>query len=246
MALARHPAVPRRPRRQPAAPARAAAARERPRRRPHRRRASCARPRTTRSATSVRAAARRRPALGDRRRVPPRVLAHGLHLPARRHHQGAEDDLKVQFHNDRGRHRVHAGGAAGRRPARRVARRSSATTSRSCATRSATAQTPKLTIPSPSMVHYRGGARLDRRRRLPRPRRVLGRPDRRLRRGGAAARRARLHATCSSTTRRLAYLNDPRQREHVARDRRRRRAPARGLHPPHQRGARRAGRRAWP
>ena len=41
----------------------------------------------------------------------------------------------------------------------------------------------------------------DRRERLPRPRRVLGRPHRRLPRGGAPARRARLHATCSSTTR---------------------------------------------
>ena len=36
----------------------------------------------------------------------------------------------------------------------------------------------------------------------------------------------------------LAYLNDPEQREYVARDRRRPRAPARELHPPHQRGAR--------
>ena len=41
----------------------------------------------------------------------------------------------------------------------------------------------------------------DRRVRLPGPRRVLGRPDRRLRRRGPRAGRARLHATCSSTTR---------------------------------------------
>ena len=62
-------------------------------------------------------------------------------------------------------------------------------------------QTPKLTIPSPSMVHYRGGRAAIDESVYPGPRRVLGGPDRRVRRGGAAARRGRLHATCSSTTR---------------------------------------------
>ena len=41
---------------------------------------------------------------------------------------------------------------------------------------------PKLTIPSPSMVHYRGGNSSIDRVGVPRSRRVLGRPDRRLRR----------------------------------------------------------------
>jgi hypothetical protein len=44
---------------------------------------------------------RGRAAGGDRRRVPPRLVAHGLHLPARRHHQGA-GHLHVQFHNEEG------------------------------------------------------------------------------------------------------------------------------------------------
>ena len=64
-----------------------------------------------------------------------------------------------------------------------------------------TTAVPKLTIPSPSMVHYRGGRSADRRDGLPRPGRVLGRPHGGLPRGGQPARRARLHATCSSTTR---------------------------------------------
>ena len=61
--------------------------------------------------------------------------------------------------------------------------------------------TPKLTIPSPSMVHYRGGRGGDRSGRSTRTSSEFwARPDRRLRRrrsGGSASSAAR---TCSSTT----------------------------------------------
>ena len=82
----------------------------------------------------------------------------------------------------------------------------------------------------------------DRRGRLPGPRPVLERPHRRLRRPGAGDRRARLHLPA-------VRRHEPRlpQRPRAARaralDRRRRRAPARDLHPPHQRGARAPARR---
>ena len=79
-----------------------------------------------------------------------------------------------------------------------------------------TTAVPKLTIPSPSMVHYRGGRAGDRRDRVPRPRRLLDRPGRRVPR----ARSARLgelgctYLQLDDTS--LAYLNDPAQRQHVA------------------------------
>ena len=74
---------------------------------------------------------------------------------------------------------------------------------------------------------------------LPDARRVLGRPDRRLPGAGAQARRARLHLPA-------ARRHEPRLHERPAPaglhrvDRRRPRAPARRVHPPHQRVARRA------
>ena len=75
---------------------------------------------------------------------------------------------------------------------------SSASRGRSSATtrfpqEAVTANLPKLTIPSPSissLPRRQGGGRSD---GLPHPRRVLGRPDRRLPRRGTQARRARLH-----------------------------------------------------
>ena len=67
-----------------------------------------------------------------------------------------EEQLTVEFHSDEGDLDAVFSGDARRRQARPRATRSSATTSPSCATRSTTAM-PKLTIPSPSMVHYRGG-----------------------------------------------------------------------------------------
>ena len=86
-------------------------------------------------------------------------------------------------------------GRAERRRAgsRASTRRSSATPSRSCSDRSRAGQTPKLTIPSPSMVHYRGGRAAIDPAVYPDAGRVLGRPDRGVRRAGAPARRARLH-----------------------------------------------------
>ncbi len=63
-----------------------------------------------------------------------------------------------------------------------------------------TTAVPKLTIPSPSMVHYRGGSTAVDRGVYPDLERVLGRPVRRLRRAGARDGRPGLHATCSSTT----------------------------------------------
>ena len=65
-------------------------------------RPSCARSRTTRSASAVQHAGGRRAAVGDRRRVPPRLVAHGLHLPARRHHARRPGDIAVKFHNEDG------------------------------------------------------------------------------------------------------------------------------------------------
>ena len=47
---------------------------------------------------AVRMQEARRPAGGDRRRVAPRLLAHGLHLPAGRRPK-LDSDLEVEFHN---------------------------------------------------------------------------------------------------------------------------------------------------
>ena len=185
----------------------------------------------------------RRAALGDRRRVPPRLVAHGLHLPARRRHAGADESMTVQFRNAEGDARVHAGRAARRRAGRArgadLRRRL-----RSSCSRASTTATPKLTIPSPSMVHYRGGrAAID----------EDVYPDldafwSDLTSAYAAevrgAGRPRLHLPA-------VRRHEPRlpQRPQAARDdrepRRRRRAPARALHPPHQRGARRPPGRRW-
>ena len=97
---------------------------------------------------------------------------------------------------------------------------------------------PKLTIPSPSMVHYRGGRAAIDPAVYAGTGRVLERPHGRLPRGGPTARRARLHLP-------PARRHEPRLRERPAsararrRDRRRPGAPAPRVHPAHQRGARR-------
>ena len=101
-----------------------------------------------------------------------------------------------------------------------------------------TTSVPKLTIPSPSMVHYRGGKAAIDPRVYPDLDVVLGRPDGGVRGGGAPARRARLHVP-------PVRRHEPRlpQRPAPARvrrlDRRRPGPAARRVHPPHQRGARR-------
>ena len=122
-----------------------------------RRRRAARRSRTTRSRDVVRMQAGRRAADGDRRRVPPRLLAHGLHLPLDGISQGPTRTI------------------AGALPQRRAA--TSTSPRRRCRSTAASGstqpifgdglrllqsvgdrrQTPKLTIPSPSMVHYRGG-----------------------------------------------------------------------------------------
>ena len=110
--------VPRRPRRQPAATRRSCSqARERARRRaPRRRRA--ARRRGRRDPRRRAQAGGGRAAVGHRRRVPPRVVAHGLHLPARRHHarRGAHPGPVPQRGGD---DRLRAGRDARRGPRRR-------------------------------------------------------------------------------------------------------------------------------
>ncbi len=61
----------------------------------------------------------RRPPGRDGRRAPPRLVAHGLHLPARRHHEGGRLGAGAVPQRAR-RHRVHPGRAPRRREARRV------------------------------------------------------------------------------------------------------------------------------
>ena len=99
----------------------------------------------------------RRPAGGDRRGVPPRrpgtwtsSTSSTAISKAEREHQRPVPQRRA------GRSSSHppALHVDGARRARRA--RSSAPTSRTCSSVVTTA-TPKLTIPSPSMVHYRGG-----------------------------------------------------------------------------------------
>ena len=147
-----------------------------------------------------------------------------------------DSDLEVEFHNPGGSDRLHAAVDARRR--RRVRLEHTIFGDDFAFLRdSVTTAVPKLTIPSPSMVHYRGGrAAID----------ETVYPDldafwadltaayreevRRL--GELGCRYLQLDDTS------LAYLNDPKQREHVAEIGGDPRAPARGLHPPPQRGDR--------
>ena len=115
------------------------------------------------------------------------------------------------------------------------------TRSCSCA-RHAQGVTPKLTIPSPSMVHYRGGnSSID----------SSVYPDLdEFWTDLTAAYNAQMRSVYELGCRylqlddtSLAYVNDPAQRDAHRRDRRRSRAPARDLHRKHQPRARRAARR---
>ena len=106
-----------------------------------------------------------------------------------------------------------------------------------------TTAVPKLTIPSPSMVHYRGGRAAIDATVYPEldafwADLTAAYRERSARLGELGCRYLQLDDTS------LAYLNDPASAQHVGRHRRRPRAPARGLHPPHQRGARRPARPA--
>ncbi len=112
------PTLPRRPCRQPAPAEAPAAGARRPCRREDRR-GRAARDRGRGDPRGRADAGGGGAAVGDRRRVPPGVVAHGLHLPARRHLEGSRPHLR-QVPQRRGRHRVHARGAARQRRARRV------------------------------------------------------------------------------------------------------------------------------
>ena len=213
---ARHTAVPRRPRRQPAAPARA-----------------CSRPATTSrpgrlDADELRAVEdeairdvvrmqeERRPAVRHRRRVPPHVLAHGLHLPARRHRPGTDEQ--------------HRGPLPQRRRATSTSRSAALQVDgrlgldehdlrrrlRLPAVDRHRRPTPKLTIPSPSMVHYRGGPAAIDPAVYPDSRTVLDRPV-----APPTPSRCRRIAELGCTYLQLddtslAYLNDPAQRAELA------------------------------
>ena len=224
--------LPRRPRRQPAPPARAPP-RARGRRRGTHRRRRAARRRGRRDPRGRPHAEGGRAPGGDGRGVPARDLAPGLHLRARRHLHGGRQgqDLLPQR---AGRHRVHGRGAARRRQGRRVGddlRRRLLVPAGVRRRRRAEADDPVAEHgPLP------GRPRCDRRDGLSRARRVLGRPDGRLPRGGAPARRARLHVPAAR--RHEPGLSErPRAAPVRLLDRRRPGRTARRVHPAHQRGA---------
>ena len=156
------------------------------------------------------------------------IYQHPGRPPDRREDRGA-------LPQRRGRPRLHLGRPRRRRTGARSRSRSSATPSTTCSRVAPEGMTPKLTIPSPSMVHYRGGTAAIDPVGLPRRGPVLGRPVGGVRPTGADDRRARLPLP-------PARRHQPRlpQRPRAARQRRRagsrRRAPARALHPPDQRG----------
>ena len=147
----------------------------------------------------------------------------------------AEERIKVEFHNEDG---TISWEPTAMRVSERVTLKEPIFADHFAFLQSCvTTATPKLTIPSPSMVHYRGGrASID----------DTIYPDLEdfwsdLTTAYADEVRALGDLGCTylqfdDTS--LAYLNDPKQRDFVTNTRRRPRAPARGLHPPHQRGAR--------
>ena len=190
------------------------------------------------------AATRRRPEIGHRRRVPPRPPGTWTSSTPLDGISKAPGDLKVQFHNEQGdiEFTPAAMRVDGKLGVSETIFGDAFEFLKTCAS---DGQTPKLTIPSPSMVHYRGGrAAID----------PTLYPD-------LDAFWADLAGAYREEVRRLgelgctylqfddtslAYLNDPRQREHVARDRRRRRAPARATTSATSTRRSPAGRRACP
>ena len=165
------------------------------RRRRARRRRAARRSRTTVDPRGGRPAARRRAAHRDRRRVPPHVVAHGLHLPARAASTAPTRRSQVHFRNADGDLDFESAGAARRRAGLAAATRSSATRSRSSPRRSGRPPTADRQADHPVAEHgalpRRPGR--DRRARLPRPRAVLDRPLRGVRRAAAPGRRPGLH-----------------------------------------------------
>ena len=163
-----------------------------------RRSGPCARSRTTRSARRCAEQEAAGLQAATRRRAPPRLLAHGLHLPDRRHQQRGRTP-RGDVPQRAGRHRVHARGAARRLEARHLEddlrRRLRLPPGRRDANR------PEADDPVAEhgpLPRRQGG---DRSGGVRRPGALLGRPDGRLcgtRCGGWASSAA---PTCSSTTR---------------------------------------------
>ena len=184
-------------------------------------------------------------AVGHRRRVPPHVVAHGLHLPARRHLEGRRRSIDgARSTTSEGDIEFTPAGAARRRAARRLREHDLRRRLRVPAATRRRRRRPKLTIPSPSMVHYRGGTRGDRPRRST-PTSTSSGPTSRPptpRRCGASASSAARYLQLDDTS--LAYLNDPEQREHVAAIGGDAEHQHDELHRADQRGARRPARRA--
>ena len=108
--------------------------------------------RTRRSAASCRCR-RRRPARHHRRRVSPHVLPRRFPGAARGRGDAGRGHGEVP--QPRRRRRLRAAGDERHRHGRATCGRSSATTSRSW--RAVTTKTPKVSIPSPTMLHFRGG-----------------------------------------------------------------------------------------
>ena len=158
------------------------------------RRSSSARSRTTRSRRRADAGGRRAPGR-HRRRVPPRLLAHGLHLPARGCRQVGRDVPSSSATTARAIEFKPTALMIGKLGLPKTIFADAFTF-----LNGPTKRTPKLTIPSPSMVHYRGGRGGDRPVGLSGHRRLLGRPRRGVR-GGDRRLAGSAAPTCSSTTR---------------------------------------------
>ena len=177
-----------------------------------------------------------RPPRGHRRRVPPRLLAHGFSLPDRRRRQD-RPGLRIQFRNEAGP--VEAALGAFRIGGKLSLDKTIFAEDFAYLKSVAPAGTvPKLTIPSPSMLHYRGGRAVIDRAAYPDMEAFwhdLAEVYKKEIAGLAALGCTYLQLDDTS----LAYLNDPAQRAYVEQHRRRRRAPAPDQHPPDQPGARR-------
>ena len=187
-------------------------------------------------------AAGRRAAVGHRRRVPPHLLAHGLHLPARRGRAGRGGEPARALPRRGGRVRLRpardARGRAGHAAADDLRRRLRVP-ARHRRRRDAQADHPLAEhgpLPGRQLV--------DRQRGLSRPGRLLDRPDRRLQRGVAQALRPRLPVPAARRHEPGLHQRPGPARAHP-RDRRRPRAPPRAVHRQHQPGARAAGPTTW-
>ena len=204
-------ALPGRPRRQPAAPAGAPAGARGPRRR----RVSTTTELRAVEDEAIRDVVQLQEDVGlqsrHRRRVPPRLLAHGLHLPARRHHARPRTTSRSQFNNADGDIEftpaaLHVDGRSPR--AHDLRRRTSRFLQDASTTGDAEADDP---VPEHGPLPRR--PRRDRPGRLPRHREfwtdlTTRTPTRSSGSTSSAARYLQFDDTS------LAYLNDPKQRAH--------------------------------